>query len=688
MQDNPTDANRLVYDDVLFHHESGGVKEYDLRPSSVFELFKMSNSIKIPDYQRPYSWGKENVNSLLNDINKLSHEDRGSWFLGPVFMVKRIGSDELILLDGQQRITTIQIILREAMLLEHELDSPLDLSSYPEVEERYNDIKDSVKTCQYNDNRGNKIPIFKPEDLLINDFNYYLNEFRTIRNQTDLKDKREKLYSKLDKAAEDGSPTAKTFKESIILIQKFLEKEFLNKNTNNIENFKNLNSYLSALLFDCWIINIPLNKNKESIKIFESINNRGKGLSLVDKLRYKTLIKCSDASIDKIRKKWKEIYVLLNSIEKSGFIKDEDDFFKVFFNSIDGENRTKHTKFLEKFELLFLANDEAIIKFLEEVIVLSNFCNYIKKALDSTNDFIDKFKTSDKNKVKALIMLLDSALSQSDNLRFLLFYIVRKYNTVEYNLVLGIWNIIRIYFYTEIYINEKSNEIRTQYLRYISSDSNGGEVSQLFLKDDIVKSFKFNESYKNLIITKDNGEAYFVIMLHSYLNNYEDITQYNITEYNSLELDHLFPIKYLEHWKDKLYKTEDVISHLDSLKNKEHSFKNINFNLLRSEIENNVAFELNSKTDKDRSLVNQTLIQFIGNKWLLRKYDNNSSSNFGFDIKKRYYENEKIQIPSKRSKNGMGGYNSFSYKEIIERSLSICDNIINNYYNNWFENKK
>lgn len=679
---NTTTNNDLVYDDVLFHTKSGGIKEYGLRPSSVFQLFDMSNSIKIPDYQRPYSWGKENVNSLLNDINKISYDEE-SWFLGPIFMVKTINSDELLLLDGQQRITTIQIILREAMLLEHKLDSPLDLSNNPEVEERYNNIKDSVKNCLYIDNRGNKIPIFKPESLLLDNFNYYLNEFRIIRDQNDLKEKRKDLYEKLDTAAEDGSPTAKTFKESIELVKNFLEKEFLNRDKNNIENFKGLNSYLSALLFDCWVINIPLNNNKESIKIFESINNRGKGLSLVDKLRYKTLIKCSDASIEKIRKKWKKIYILLNSIEKHKFIKDEDDFFKVFFNSIDGTSRTRQSQFLNVFES-YLESDDKIINFLDQVIDLSNFCVDIEKSLDASNTFIDKFtKASEKQKVKALIRLLKSALAQSDNLRFLLFYIVRKYNTLKYNLVSGIWNIVRIYFYTEIYINEKSNEIRTQYLKYINTDYTQGGGGNLFLKDDIVKSFNFDETFSNLIKTKNNGEASFIIMLHSYLNDHEDIITYNSQQYSSLELDHLFPIKYLKHWKDKLYKTEDVVSHLDFLnQNKKHLFNNVNFKLFKTEIESNVGFELNDKTDKNINL-NQTLIQFIGNKWLLTELDNKSSKNYDFQKKKKIYEKEKIQIPLKNSNNGMGQYDSFTYKEIIERSLSMCNGIIDKYFNSW-----
>ena len=80
------------------------------------------NQLFIPDYQRPYSWDMDNINEYIKDIkNIIEQEDIKSWFMGSIYVTKlrdvpRVAHQDgavkkLNLLDGQQRLTTIQIIL-------------------------------------------------------------------------------------------------------------------------------------------------------------------------------------------------------------------------------------------------------------------------------------------------------------------------------------------------------------------------------------------------------------------------------------------------------------------------------------------------------------------------------------------------------------------------------------------------
>jgi len=62
----------------------------------------------IPAYQRGYRWGAHEVRQLLDDILGASGED---YYLQPV-VVKAIGADRWELVDGQQRLTTLYLILR------------------------------------------------------------------------------------------------------------------------------------------------------------------------------------------------------------------------------------------------------------------------------------------------------------------------------------------------------------------------------------------------------------------------------------------------------------------------------------------------------------------------------------------------------------------------------------------------
>ena len=73
---------------------------------------------RIPEYQRPYVWGYDEINDLLDDISYTMLEKPGSeYFLGSfVFQAKAADSsigikfDENDLLDGQQRMTTLLLL--------------------------------------------------------------------------------------------------------------------------------------------------------------------------------------------------------------------------------------------------------------------------------------------------------------------------------------------------------------------------------------------------------------------------------------------------------------------------------------------------------------------------------------------------------------------------------------------------
>lgn len=73
----------------------------------------------IPDYQRPYAWGEKECQTLWDDIFAFAIPDEGrtrfdvnsEYFLGPIVTFK---NDKLKLevIDGQQRLTTIMLLLR------------------------------------------------------------------------------------------------------------------------------------------------------------------------------------------------------------------------------------------------------------------------------------------------------------------------------------------------------------------------------------------------------------------------------------------------------------------------------------------------------------------------------------------------------------------------------------------------
>lgn len=71
----------------------------------------------IPIYQRTYSWKIENCQQLWDDILRIAQDDQiPAHFLGSVVYVERgiyhVSSiTQLLLIDGQQRLTTLSLLL-------------------------------------------------------------------------------------------------------------------------------------------------------------------------------------------------------------------------------------------------------------------------------------------------------------------------------------------------------------------------------------------------------------------------------------------------------------------------------------------------------------------------------------------------------------------------------------------------
>ena len=96
------------------------------------EVFDDKYQFKIPDYQRPYSWTSEQTGELLDDLlyavrQSKNLEDASPYFLGSVVIVKNDISPKAEIVDGQQRITTLTILLCGLRELAGENGSQIDI---------------------------------------------------------------------------------------------------------------------------------------------------------------------------------------------------------------------------------------------------------------------------------------------------------------------------------------------------------------------------------------------------------------------------------------------------------------------------------------------------------------------------------------------------------------------------------
>lgn len=81
----------------------------DTRTSTYLELLGTGRRFKVPPYQRDYSWGQEQWEDLWNDILGLRNAADERHYMGAL-VVEAVSDREFLIIDGQQRLATLNII--------------------------------------------------------------------------------------------------------------------------------------------------------------------------------------------------------------------------------------------------------------------------------------------------------------------------------------------------------------------------------------------------------------------------------------------------------------------------------------------------------------------------------------------------------------------------------------------------
>ena len=97
------------------------------------------NKFSIPVYQRDYTWKKENIKKLINDLVQ-RHEDNKTHYFGALAIAIDDKNKVWKIIDGQQRITTCILIFKVfyEMMTEYKIEIPIELKKF--VEEKINKV--------------------------------------------------------------------------------------------------------------------------------------------------------------------------------------------------------------------------------------------------------------------------------------------------------------------------------------------------------------------------------------------------------------------------------------------------------------------------------------------------------------------------------------------------------------------
>ena len=88
------------------------MKITNLEQRTLGELFRnQQHTYVIPDYQRPYSWGKKEIDEYIDDVLDAYRRQHAEYFLGSFILIEKDKGREFDIVDGQQRFTTTTIFL-------------------------------------------------------------------------------------------------------------------------------------------------------------------------------------------------------------------------------------------------------------------------------------------------------------------------------------------------------------------------------------------------------------------------------------------------------------------------------------------------------------------------------------------------------------------------------------------------
>ena len=241
----------------------------------------------IPDYQRPYAWGENECRTLWDDIFSFAIPDEGrtefdsnsEYFLGPIVTFKN-DDEKMEVIDGQQRLTTLMLLLRAFYSKFGHMQDKASVST-----------KQNIEKCLW------KTDEFGEPDM---------TQLKIDSEVATDNDKDE--FLKILKAGVAGKEMKSKYANNFRFFQASID-EFLQK-------YPTYFAYLpTRIMNNCILLPIEAESQDTALRIFSTLNDRGKPLSDADIFKaqfYKYFSKLGKK--DAFIKEWKKLEELCERI--------------------------------------------------------------------------------------------------------------------------------------------------------------------------------------------------------------------------------------------------------------------------------------------------------------------------------------------------------------------------------------
>lgn len=460
----------------------------------------------VPIYQRKYCWGKENCLKLIVDIEKIAQDNsRPCHFIGSFIYLSKSAENhasavkEYQVIDGQQRLTTLSIIL-------------LALCDY--ANEKNNEAQQLLSNLSY-ESICNK---------------YFYNKDATGDTYFKVKLNEEDFYAwkKLleNRKKPDDIKNSKIFDNYNIILKRFHDKK--------IDPQLIMNGFEKLVIVD-----ICLKQEDNAQLVFETVNSTGLPLSTADKIRNFLLMTVDIKNQSNLYKNyWHKMETSLNM--DSGDTKSFENFFNYFLTltlkkQLNGE---PYSLFKDYYQNVHKSSDEII----KEIYHYSKLYNKWMNANGNGNqidNLLFKIRKTEQLKVTSVILKL---LYDFDN------------KEISNNDVLEILKMIESYFMRRMVCALPTNSCGSACISMLKSLYNQNKlqsfkktISNLTYAQRMPKDNEIKTSLKTLQLYSINPLR--TKMILDALENYKRKEPINTNEYT---IEHIMPQTLSTDWETDL----------------------------------------------------------------------------------------------------------------------------------------
>jgi uncharacterized protein with ParB-like and HNH nuclease domain len=489
----------------------------------------------IPVYQRNYDWNKENCKQLFNDLKDVIKNNRKSHFFGSIVYIYNEENDdgqEFIIIDGQQRITTLTLLM---LALLHELEEDLENT---EVDREL--IRNEYLIGKYNKQEKVKLKPIKNDNIAFKAL------FKNI--------------------PEDFLPSNIT--NNYLYFRDMIKKEILS-----------LSEIFSAIK-KLDVVEIRLKSSEDDPQlIFESLNSTGLDLSEADKVRNFVLMRLGAQKQEEYYEKYWNKIEILTKYNVSNFLRDY-----ITFKDRKAPNKSK-VYFAFK-EYILSSSDFNIEAILQDLLKFAKYYNSIiesshtKPEIRNVLGYLNKLDMT--VAYPFLLELFDdynNNLLNDHNLEEILSiiesFIVRR---VVCDVPTNALNKLFMTLGRDIKKFEDYDDKYVEIFKYILSQK---RASQRFPNDEEVREKMI---LKDIYNTNAKNKLHIFDRLENY-NNRERVDLQRLLDDNLLSIEHIMPQTLSIIWKNDLGENFEL-THSKYL----HTIGNLTFTAYNSELSNK-AFE-------------------------------------------------------------------------------------------------